>query len=363
MPNTASNRAVILVVDDERSGAEALSLLLQGAGYETVVAHSGPEALAIAQKTPPDLALLDVRMPDMDGFETCEKLHRLPGLADIPVIFLTGSSERAGIARAFATGARDYVTKPFLIEELLARVRTHADLKLSRDRLGQMLKDREEITSVVAHDLKNPLTSILFAAEFLKRPSRKVERDDELITEILDNTRSALDFIQRFLSRGAEGQRLRQFAAKRIDLLDLGRNTVRSQRIAAEARDVRIEISGIQTEAMVDPDMTRNVLQNLLANAIQYSPAGSTIEVAVSRIPTGFAQCRVMDRGPGVPVADRNKLFTRFLSVASASERGPYSSGLGLAIAKHDVTQMGGHLWYESRDGGGSVFGFDLPTP
>ena len=363
MPTTASRKAVILVVDDELSGAEALSLLLQDAGYETVVAHSGPEALTLAQKTPPDLVLLDVRMPSMDGFETCERLHRLPGLADIPVIFLTGSSERAGIVRAFASGARDYVTKPFLLEELLARVRTHADLKLSRDRLGQMLKDREEITSVVAHDLKNPLTCILFAAEFLKRPNRKTERDEELVAEILDNARSTLEFIQRFLARGAEGKRLREFAARRVNLLELGQSAVKSQRIASEARDVRLEVTGVEAEALVDPDITRNVLQNLIANAIQYSPKGEIIEIAVSRMPTGFAQCRVMDRGPGIAEADRTKLFTRFLSVASPSERSQYSSGLGLAIAKHDVTQMGGYLWYESREGGGSVFGFDLPAP
>lgn len=363
MSKTAPRKAVILIVDDEPSGAEALGVLLQDADYETVLAHSGPTALERAQERPPDLVLLDVRMPGMDGFETCERLQRLPGLADIPVIFLTGSSERQAIARAFSTGARDYLTKPFLLEELLARVRTHADLKLSRDRLGQMLKDREEITSVVAHDLKNPLTCILFAAEFLKRPAQKAERREELIEDILDNTRSALDFIQRFLARGAEGERLRQFAARRVNLLDLAHNAVRSQRNAAESREVRMEVSGEAADALVDPDITRNVLQNLLANAIQYSPASSCIEVVISRMPTGFAQCRVMDRGPGVPEADRGKLFSRFLSVAEPSQRGAYSSGLGLSIAKHDVTQMGGLLWYEAREGGGSVFGFDLPAP
>ena len=363
MPKVATSKAVILVVDDEPSGAEALSVLLQDAGYDTVLAGSGVEALARAAEVPPDLVLLDVRMPDMDGFETCERLHRMPGLADIPVIFLTGSSERKAIERGFASGARDYVTKPFLLEELLARVRTHADLKLSRDRLGQMLKDREEITRVVAHDLKNPLTCILFAAEFLKRPSQKPERQAELTAEIVENTRSALDFIQRFLARGAEGERLRQFSARRTDLLELARHAARVQRTAAEARGVAIEVDGIAAEAMVDPEMTRNVLLNLLAHAIQYSPAGSTIEVVVSRMPTGFAQCRVMDRGPGVPEDKRDRLFTRFLSVAKASERSEYSSGLGLAIAKHDVTQMGGYLWYEAREGGGSIFGFDLPAP
>jgi signal transduction histidine kinase len=226
-----------------------------------------------------------------------------------------------------------------------------------------MLKDREEITRVVAHDLKNPLTCILFAAEFLRRPAQTPERQAELTAEVIENTRSALDFIQRFLARGAEGERLRQFSAKRTDLLDLARSAARVQRTAAEARGVRIEVDGSAAEAMVDPEMTRNVLLNLLANAIQYSPAGSAIEVLVSRMPTGFAQCRVMDRGPGVPEEARDRLFTRFLSVAKAAERSEYSSGLGLAIAKHDVTQMGGYLWYEAREGGGSVFGFDLPAP
>ncbi|MGQ0622307.1 MAG: hybrid sensor histidine kinase/response regulator [Panacagrimonas sp.] len=361
--DSPSNKPVVMVVDDERSGAEALGILLEQAGYEILSAHSGHEALARAAQTPPDLVLLDVMMPGMDGFETCQRLHRLPGLADLPVIFLTGSTERSAIARAFNTGALDYVTKPFLLEELLARVKTHADLKQSRDRLGRMLKEREDVTNVVAHDLKNPLTCVLFAAESLNRPAQSPERRAELVAEIVDNTRTALEFIQRFLSRGAEGQRLRQFSARRVDLIELARQAARAQRTAAESREVSLVVSGDPAEAGVDPDVTRNVLQNLLANAIQYSPAGSRIDIHVAKMPTGFAQCRVMDRGPGIAAADEARLFTRFLSLASASARAQYSSGLGLAIAKHDVTQMGGYLWYQSREGGGSIFGFDLPAP
>lgn len=361
--NANSSRPVVLVVDDERSGAEALGILLQQAGYEVLTAHGGDEAIECAARTPPDLVLLDVLMPAMDGFATCERLHRLPGLADLPVIFLTGSSERSDIARAFNSGAMDYVRKPFVLEELLARVKTHADLKLARGRLSSMLREREEITNVVAHDLKNPLTCVLFAAESLKRPAQSPERRDELVAEVVENTRAALEFIQRFLSRGAEGQRLRQFSARPVDLLALATQGARAQRTAAESRDLILNVSGTPAQASVDPDVTRNVLQNLLANAIQYSPPGSAIDIVVSQLPTGFAQCCVMDRGPGIAESDRARLFTRFLSLASASERAQYSSGLGLAIAKHDVTQMGGYLWYESREGGGSVFGFDLPAP
>lgn len=360
---TASRKAVVLVVDDEHSGAEALGILLERAGYDILRAYSGREALACAARTAPDLVLLDVMMPDMDGFETCGRLHQLPGLADLPVIFLTGSSERSDIAKAFNAGAVDYVKKPFVLEELLARVRTHADLKLSRARLGHMLREREEITNVVAHDLKNPLTCTLFAVESLKRATLDPQRRDELISEIVDNTRTALEFIQRFLARGAEGQRLRQFSAQRVDLLELARQAMRAQRAAAEAHEVSLTATGDSAEVQVDPEVTRNALQNLLANAIQYSPRGGTVEIAVTRLSSGFAQCRVMDRGPGIAEADRARLFTRFLSLASASARAQYSSGLGLAIAKHDVTQMGGYLWYDAREGGGSIFGFDLPTP
>jgi two-component system, sensor histidine kinase and response regulator len=363
MLEPASTKATVLVVDDDHLGAEALSLLLQQGGFATFTAHSGGEALECAQKRPPDLVLMDVVMPDLDGFETCERMHRLPGLADLPVIFLTGASDRAAVSRAFEAGARDYVTKPYLLEELLARVRTHADLKLSRDRLAQALREREEITSVVAHDLKNPLTCVLFAAQSMLRPNQDAARREELVADVLENTRYALAFIQRFLSRSAEGQRLREFSARRVNLLDVAHQAARQMRHAAEGAGVSFAVSGDAAEAMVDPGITHNVLQNLLSNAIQYSPRGSSIDVMVARMPTGFAQCRVMDRGPGVPEADRAKLFTRFLSVAKAADRSPYSSGLGLAIAKHDVTQMGGYLWYDAREGGGSIFGFDLPAP
>ena len=357
-----SSKPVVLVVDDERSGAEALGILLEQAGYEILTAGSGAEALDVAKRQPPDLALLDVMMPDMDGFETCERLHKLTGLADLPVIFLTGTSERPAIAKAFNTGGVDYVTKPFVLEELLARVKTHADLKLARDRLGSMLRDREEVTNVVAHDLKNPLTCVLFAADSLRRATPGTERHAELVAEVADNTRSALEFIQRFLSRGAEGQRLRQFTARRVNLFELAEQAVRVQKTAAEARNIELVVQGDQVDVRADPDMTRNTLQNLLSNAIQHSPADGKVELVVSSMRTGFGQCRVMDRGPGIPAESQAKLFTRFLSLATTT-RAKYSSGLGLAIAKHDVAQMGGYLWFEARDGGGSIFGFDLPSP
>ena len=363
MREMISNKPVVLVVDDEPSGAEALGILLEQAGYDVRTASSGREALQSAATTAPDLVLLDVHMPHMDGFETCIRLHELPGLADLPVIFLTGSANHSDVAKAFTTGAMDYVTKPFVLEELLARVRTHIDLKRSRDRLALMLKEREEITNVVAHDLKNPLTCVLFAAHSLPKHAHNPERSAELATEIVECARFAMEFIQRFLARGAEGQRLRQFSARQIDLLEVAGQAARSLRTIAESSEVELRVSGLSVQVLADPDVTRNVLQNLLSNAIQYSPPGGVVEIEVAATRSGFAQCRILDRGPGIAAQDQAKLFTRFLSLATANARSQYSSGLGLAIAKHDVALMNGYLWYEPREGGGSVFAFDLPTP
>lgn len=357
-----SGKPVVLVVDDEGSGAEALGILLQQAGYETVIASSGEDALARAGARQPDLVLLDVMMPKMDGFETCQQLHRMPGMAELPVIFLTGSAERSSVAEAFRRGAMDYVTKPFVLEELLARVKTHVELKRSRDRLAHMLSEREEITNVVAHDLKNPLTCVLFAAESLNRNGQDAGRRVELTTEIAECARFALNFIQRFLSRGAEGQRLRQFTARDVDLLASVQQAARLQQTAAEAGQVRLRVDGPSAMVKADPDVVRNVLQNLLSNALQHSPAGAVVDIVVESVGNARVQCQIMDRGPGIAEQDRAKLFTRFVKLATTNLRPQYSSGLGLAIAKHDVTQMGGFLWYRAREGGGSIFGFDLPA-
>lgn len=351
---------LVLVADDQAANIQLIGQVLDQAGYGVMPARSGEQALARARARRPDLVLLDMLMPGMDGSATCRAL-REAGFADVPVIFVTGVADRDSLMTAFAAGAVDYITKPFVVEELLARVRTHLDLKIARDRLSDMLREREDVMHVVAHDLKNPLSASLFAARMLKRAPES-ERE-ELLDDILHGTEEALQFIQRFLSRGAEGQRLRQFRAESLELRDVALRAARAQRPAAQAREMEVRIRG-SARAFADPVVVRNVVQNLLSNAIRYAPEASAIEIEIGDSRTGQALLLVMDRGPGVPESQRGQLFRSYARLASAREVAPeqaYSSGLGLAIAKHDVTQMGGHLWYEPRNGGGSVFGIELP--
>jgi two-component system sensor histidine kinase/response regulator len=353
---------LVMVVDDNPANVQLLGQLLDGAGYNVVPATSGAQALERAASRKPDLVLLDMMMPGMDGSEVIRRLHALPGLADLPVIFVTAAAGVDELARGFELGAVDYLAKPFVARELLVRVRTHVELKRARDHLQMVLHERDEIVNVVAHDLKNPLTCIRFANQLLSRTDDPVRRA-ELMREVEECSEEALKFVQRFLSQRAEGEALRQLHSEHIDLCALAAQALRMQQAEAEVRGLRLrlESSGPEVAALGDHMAARNVLQNLLSNAIRHSPESEEILVSLSTTRSGNARCLVMDRGPGISEADQKKLFQRFARIVTARASSEYSSGLGLAIAKHDITRMGGHLWYEPRPGGGSVFGFELP--
>lgn len=354
---------LVLVVDDQNANLQLIGEVLDHAGYQVMPALSGEQAIARASLRRPDLVLLDIAMPGMNGVEACKRLRTLPGLDDLPILFVTAANDRASLVTAFAAGAVDYITKPFVVEELLARVRTHIELKRARDRLAAMVREREDVIDVVAHDLKNPLTCILFNAQALPASARSSERIGELASEIEGCAEEALHYIQRFLARGAARERLRQFAAEAVQLRALAMDAVRLQSAAAQARQIRIEIDGDAT-VYADGPAVRNVLQNLLSNAIRHSPSGQSVDVRIDgSARKGHALCAIMDRGAGVSPQIEARLFQRNVRHRSAEDpQGDrFSTGLGLAIARHDIVQMGGRLWYEARRGGGSVFAFELP--
>ncbi|UXI68301.1 hybrid sensor histidine kinase/response regulator [Tahibacter amnicola] len=364
MPLSAPSREpLVLVVDDQPANIQLLGQVLSAAGYEVMPAASGEQALARAQARQPDLVLLDMIMPGMDGFEVCRRLHSEVALAEVPVIFLTAATERDFLVRAFEFGAVDYITKPFFAEELLARVRTHVNLKRANDHLRRIVREREDVTAIVAHDLKNPISNVRFAAQMLRRAGSTADRQVSLIEDIVSCCDEAIEFIQRFLQRRAEIERLRSMVLAPVDLGQLVERAIARQAVAAEAKNLTLSRSGEPLAAQADIAALRNVMQNLLSNAIRYAPVGSEIETRIDADRPGHARVFVMDRGPGIPESERTKLFQRFVRIARTDSTvdDSLSTGLGLAIAKGDIEQMGGYLWYEPRQGGGSVFAFELP--
>ncbi len=358
-PNPA--KPLVLVVDDQAANVQAVGALLAQNDLDVMPALSGEQALQRLQQRAPDLILLDMMMPGMDGFEVCRRLRADPRHAAVPIVFLTAASERHLLVRAFAAGAVDYVTKPFVAEELLARVRTHIDLKRARDHLARIARECNDLTQIVAHDLKSPLSSIRFSALMLLQRLAADDRLRDLAESIRDSSDDALRFIHDYLEQWAEGELKRRFERAPLDLGVLVRRVVERMQPAAASRNQALVLHAQPCDpAHADATAVAHVVENLVSNAIKYGPADARIDLEVGPGAPGMVRVAVCDRGPGLSEAAQKQLFQRYVRLGRRAAE--HSSGLGLAIAKQDISQLGGHLWFEPREGGGAVFAFDLPV-
>ncbi len=354
-----SDERVVLVIDDQQANVRILGAMLTRAGYEVVPAFSGADGLQLARTNRPDVVLLDMKMPQMDGFEVLARLREDTETADIPVIFLTADNERDNLVRAFAAGAIDYVTKPFVTEELLARVRTHIDLKRSRDALRRVAQEKQAVAELVAHDLRNYFGNIIFVVDMLRDPKQPIERYPPLIDSIRDSADSGMLFLQAFLEQHT-GQ-ARNAVAEPLACRAVVSEVVELMLPSAKAKGIELDVSADESIIVAGQRSgVIHVLQNLMSNAIKYSPPDSRVAVAVSRH-GGCGRMQVVDRGPGISADDQTKLFQRFVRLSSQPTGNESSTGLGLALAKQQARAMGGDLWFEPRSGGGSVFTLELP--
>lgn len=360
--------ALILVVDDQLSNIQTVGTLLSQSGYDVMPATSGDQALQRAKLRRPDLMLLDMLMPGMDGFEVCQRWRSDPDLAAIPIIFLTAAIDRDFLVRAFDSGAVDYVTKPFVSEELLARVRTHIELKRARDHLKRYATECTELTQIVAHDLKNPLSSIQFSAMLMRRdPPPTPERMQRLVSIVLSSSSEALSFVQQYLGRWADGELQRHQNVETFELAPMVEEALNEFSPVAEIKGMRLllERSDMPDDLILrvraDRMASGHILNNLISNAIKYGAGSSDIQIQFGNGHPGFARIDVLDRGPGISVSDQEKLFRRYVRLGTSTDNENTSSGLGLAISKQEASQMGGDLWYTARAGGGACFSFELP--
>jgi two-component system sensor histidine kinase/response regulator len=360
MPNTNPVAGRILVVDDQPANLRALAMLLSRAGYEVATADRGDDALAQAGERTPDLILLDMMMPGKDGFAVLAEIRQCPVLQGVPVVFLTAAQDRDLLLRAFDGGAVDYVTKPFLPEELLARVQAHLGLKLARDRLERVARERQELVNLVAHDLKNPLTSVLFASDVLRQDACRPERVPRYLEMIHGSARDALGYIRRYLETQS-GRAKTAEAQSSVSLRETFAWLAERYELQFEGRGMHLLPSPPSDDAVVaiDPLVLRQVGENLLSNAMKYAP-GSSVELSARRGATGYWQVLVEDRGPGVPDERRRELFQPFMRLADNGTDDGLSNGLGLSLARQILADHGAALWYEDRDGGGARFVVEL---
>ena len=350
---------VVMVVDDQSANVQVVGQLLTQADYDVVPVLDGREALALAERSPPDLVLLDLRMPGLDGFAVLEGLQALPQARDVPVVFLTADHERDNLVRAFASGAVDYITKPFIAEELLARVRTHLDLKRSRERLARVAEERQRMAEIVSHDLRNHFGNILFSADMLRDDDLPGDVRKSLAASIRESADAGVLFLQAFLDQ--QHDQSHGVPVKPMLATELAERAMRLLSPQAGRKGIALRLAHEDPDLLVMAEAAGagHVLQNLISNAIKYAPPDSEVAITTGRRGK-FGAIAVHDRGPGIGAQDRENLFKRYVRLSSQPTGGESATGLGLALAKQRARTMGGDLWYEDRSGGGASFVFEL---
>lgn len=355
----------ILVVDDQESNIQVVGNILGALGFEILAATTGEQALRRLAARPPDLVLLDLLMPGMDGLEVCRCIRAMAEWAELPVIFLSADDDKGSVVRALQAGGVDYVTKPFNPSELISRVRTHLALKAARDRLHQLAEDKDELLGILAHDLKNHLGGMQMSAQLLNDRAVSIadERLERLAANILDATTQMSTFVHEFLANSVADRGL-NLKLENLCLTDAAASAVQLYQEAARRKEITLLYEGTHDPVNVAADRPalEQVLGNLLSNALKFSPAGKRVWVRVQPDGAGGGQCQVRDEGPGFTDEDRALMFRRYRRLSARPTAGEPSTGLGLSIVKKLVDAMRGTLTCESAPGAGARFLLTLPA-
>jgi two-component system sensor histidine kinase/response regulator len=365
--NSSIPPARILVVDDQPANIQVLGSMLGKLGHEIIPASDGTTALRRLALRPPDLILLDLLMPDMDGCEVCRRVRANPEWKDIPVIFLSAADDKDFIVRALESGGVDYITKPFNHGELVSRVRTQLAWKFARDRLKQLAEDKDELLGILAHDLKNHLGGMQMSAQLLsERLSRRTDTDarsTQLAENIHQTSGQLLAFLKEFLANAAADYGI-ALKVEAVNLCEAVANAVQTYRDVASRKNLNIHtwLPGEGAIVLADRRALGQILDNLLSNALKFSPPGKRIDVTV-RAAGEFVDCIIQDQGPGFTAEDQKRMFRRYGRLSARPTGGEPSTGLGLSIVKKLVQDLNGELLCDSTPGQGATFALRLPVP
>ena len=353
----------VLIIDDQAQNLQLIGAVLSMLGYKVIPASSGEAAFALLTANTPDLILLDMQMPGMNGIEVCLKLKTKACWADIPIIFLSAADDKNLIVQALECGGVDYVTKPFNKAELLSRVRTHLALKRAREQLRDLAEDKDELLGLLAHDLGNDLTGLHLNAVALERQLDTIPAlCAPLVVNIVRSTKTVTTFVQEFLANQS-AERV-QVQAQPLDLRAILEAAVERQAAVAAAKRITflVELPEHPILANADQEGVPRVLDNLLSNAIKFSPAGSRVTITAGVGPLDWTHFSVRDEGPGFTAEDQEKMFRRYGRLSASPTAGEHSTGLGLSIVKRLVDAMKGRIIVESKAGAGACITINLPA-
>ncbi len=364
--NNSFNRfgkQTILIVDDVAKNVQVLGNLLSEFDYQLVVAMSGRQALDTLARIKPDLILLDIMMPEIDGFEVCRQLKNLESTRDIPVIFLTAKTDAEDIVKGFELGAVDYITKPFVRTELLARVKTHLSLKKTKEQLFDEIAAKNKFFSIISHELRGSFSVILGFVKIMQeyRDTLSETEVSDLINELGSNAKSTFELLENLLYWARMQTTGIRIKAEKLPAYDLVEQIIKTLKEIAHKKDIKI-ISGISPGNIIfaDDNMIQTIIRNLVSNAIKFSHRGETITIS-SEVMGNQIKISVTDTGVGIYPDKIDTLFRIDAKVTTLGTENEKGSGLGLVLCKEFVELNQGEIGIESEVGKGTTVWIKLP--
>ena len=360
----------ILIVDDVVSNVLLLKILLTNEKYQVCTANNGNMCIEQAKKEKPDLILLDVMMPDINGFDTAVILKKDPETQDIPIIFLTALNNPSDLVKGFQVGANDFLTKPFNKEELVMRVMHQIQLVAAKriivrqnDELRRTINNRDKMYSVIAHDLRSPMASIrmvLNLAVNVVSPETVGEEIFGLLDKANRESEETHDLLDNLLKWTKSQTGRLNVVYQDVDLDDVIPGVVDIFLMIAEMKKIKLQYIPADEKLTVhaDNDMLKTIVRNFISNAIKFTPEGKGIDVYYKR-DGDFARICVQDHGVGIAADRIDTIFHK--GETTYGTGGEEGSGLGLQLCQDFARKNGGDAYVESVEGEGSTFSFTIP--
>ncbi len=359
----------ILIVDDTPENLHVLGTMLRAHGYKVRPAPSGAAALKACAAQPPDLLLLDINMPEMNGYEVCARLKEDPCLKEIPVLFISAHTDLDNKIKAFQAGGVDYITKPFQSEEVAARVATHLMLHRQRleleencRRIRTLDEMRKSLTRLIVHDLRGPLVALGSFLEIVERSDPNLQSKSKKYLGLARSTgRRLLDLATSLLDIDRLEENVMRLDLERVDLADLCRDAVSHLSSLIGQRTVTVETGPEPPIAEVDRSLMQRIIQNILSNALKFTDSTTGRVTLRAELSNSDAIVAISNNGPEIPPEYHKRIFEKFAQIEEAQIPGVHATGLGLSLVKLGVEAHGGKVELQSQHGEGTTFRLTLP--
>lgn len=352
----------VLVIDDEPINFDVIQAALNGQNYVLNFVGDSQEAIASLDIFQPDVILLDIMMPDMDGIELCQRIKAMPQWQSVPIIMVTALATKEDLARSIEAGADDFISKPVSVIELRARVKSMLRIKQQYDNLQLLLELREDMVKMVVHDLRNPLTNILLGLDILELLNISPEKKQAKISQIRLSGQYLQSLINDLILFAKIESGKVQLKRTKTDLSALIKSVFLEHEGISNQKEIELVSHLPKPNSIidVDVDMFHRVLDNLLSNAIKFSPTQSKIVISLDYPVSGGARIQVADLGEAVPDILRQKIFEKY--EIGTLMKDISQIGLGLAFCKMVVEAHGGKIGVKSNQPRGSIFEIILPN-